>query len=327
MRWLRWVLVIPAACAGWYVAFVVGVLAVSGVSALCPPELVLASTAMAPAHRTTVAAVSFAVGAVAAIGLGIHGRAYVEVVSARGRRSDDDVDSPTGAGPAMTQDRWTAVDAYIDDAVRASDEALEGVLKAGAAAGLPAIAVSPSQGKFLHILAKAIGAKRILELGTLAGYSAIWLARALPPDGRLVTVELDPARAEVARRSFARAGVSGIIDLRVGAALDVLRTLETERAAPFDFVFIDADKGNYPDYFDRAVRLSRPGALIVADNVVRDGEVIDASSTDPAVIGVRRFMERVAGDRSVTATALQTVGVKGYDGFAIVLVGADSTGV
>jgi predicted O-methyltransferase YrrM len=224
----------------------------------------------------------------------------------------------------MTQDQWTAVDAYIDDAVRASDDVLEGVLTASAAAGLPAIAVSPSQGKFLHILANAIGAKRILELGTLAGYSAIWLARALPPDGRLVTVELDPAHAEVARQSFARAGVSGLVDLRVGAAMDVLRALEAESAAPFDFVFIDADKGNYPDYFDRAMRLCRPGALIVADNVVRDGAVIDASSTDPAVIGVRRFMERVAADPRATATVLQTVGVKGYDGFAIVLVRAAS---
>jgi predicted O-methyltransferase YrrM len=231
------------------------------------------------------------------------------------------VDSSIGVGPAMTQDRWTAVDAYIDDAVRASDEVLESVLTAGAAAGLPAIAVSPSQGKFLHILARAIGAKRILELGTLAGYSAIWLARALPPDGKLVTVELDPAHAEVAQQSFARAGVSGVIDLRVGAALDVLRTLEAGRTAPFDFVFIDADKGNYPDYFDHAIRLCRPGALIVADNIVRDGQVIDASSADPSVIGVRLFMERVADDRRVMATALQTVGVKGYDGFAIVLVG------
>jgi predicted O-methyltransferase YrrM len=220
----------------------------------------------------------------------------------------------------MTQDRWTAVDAYIDDVVRASDEVLESVLKAGAAAGLPTIAVSPSQGKFLHILAKAIGAKRILELGTLGGYSAIWLARALPPEGKLVTVELDPAHAAIAQQSFVRAGVAGVIDLRVGAALDVLGRLEAERTALFDFVFIDADKGNYPEYFDRAVRLCRPGALIVADNVIRDGEVIDASSKDAAVIGVRRFMDRVAGNRRLTATALQTVGVKGYDGFAIVLV-------
>lgn len=214
-------------------------------------------------------------------------------------------------------DVWTAVDAYIDDAVGASDEILKSVLDASVAAALPAIAVSPSQGKFLFVLAKAIGARRILELGTLGGYSAIWLARALPPDGRLVTIELDPAHADVARRSFARAGVSEAVDLRVGSALDVLATLEAGATGPFDFVFIDADKGSYPEYLDRAIRLTRPGALIVADNVVRDGKVVDASSTDPNVIGVRRFMERLAKDPRLTATALQTVGAKGYDGFAI----------
>jgi predicted O-methyltransferase YrrM len=205
--------------------------------------------------------------------------------------------------------------------VHASDAVLEGVQAAAAAAGLPAIAVSPSQGKFLHILAKAIGATRILELGTLAGYSAIWLARALPPNGRLVTVELDPAHAAVARASFERAGLAARVDLRVGAALDVLAALEASKTVPFDLVFIDADKGNYPEYLERAIRLCRPGSLIVADNVVRDGEVMNASSADPAVIAVRRFMQLLSNDRRLTATALQTVGVKGYDGFAFALVG------
>ena len=221
----------------------------------------------------------------------------------------------------MTQDRWSAVDAYIDESVLRSDTVLDSVLEASAAAGLPSIAVSPSQGKFLFIMAKAIGATRILELGTLGGYSGVWLARALPPDGRLVTVEVDPKHAEVARRSFERAGVTGVVDLRVGQALDVLPQLDAEPSAPFDLAFIDADKGHYPEYLDWAVRLCRPGALIVADNVIRDGAVIDAASEDPAVRGVRRFMDRLGADRQVTATVIQTVGAKGYDGLAVILVG------
>jgi predicted O-methyltransferase YrrM len=221
----------------------------------------------------------------------------------------------------MTQDQWTAVDSYIDDSVLGSDTVLDGVLAASVAAGLPPIAISSSQGKFLFIMAKAIGAKRILELGTLGGYSGVCLARALPPDGHLVTVEVDPKHAEVARRSFERAGFAGVIDLRVGHALDVLPQLAAELQTPFDLAFIDADKGHYPEYLEWAVRLCRPGALIVADNVVRDGAVIDAASEDSSVRGVRRFMDRLGADRHLTATVIQTVGTKGYDGFAVVLVG------
>jgi predicted O-methyltransferase YrrM len=221
----------------------------------------------------------------------------------------------------MPQDRWTAVDTFIDESLLGADTVLDGVLKASAAAGLPSIAVSSSQGKFLFIMAKAIGARRILELGTLGGYSGIWLARALPAGGHLVTVEVEPKHAEVARRSFEQAGVAGVVDLRVGRALDVLPQLEAERPAPFDLVFIDADKGHYAEYLDWAVRLCRPGALVIADNVVRDGAVIDATSQDPSVRGVRRFVDRLGADRQVTGTVIQTVGAKGYDGLAVILVG------
>jgi predicted O-methyltransferase YrrM len=220
----------------------------------------------------------------------------------------------------MTQDRWTAVDRYIDGSLVKADVALDAVLEESAAAGLPAISVSPAQGKLLFVLARAMGARRILELGTLGGYSGIWLAHALPPGGRLVTIEVDPAHAAVARRSFERAGVSPLIDLRLGAALDVLPRLAAEGGAPFDLVFIDADKGNYAEYLDWAVRLCRPGSLIVADNVVRHGEVIDAASDDPGVQGIRRFITALEADTRVTATAIQTVGVKGYDGFAAIVV-------
>jgi predicted O-methyltransferase YrrM len=222
----------------------------------------------------------------------------------------------------MPSDKWTAVDTYINDTLLGGDAAMEAVLQASTAADLPAIAVSPSQGRFLFILAKAIGAKRILELGTLGGYSAVWLARALPSDGRLVTVEFAARHAEVARRNFERAGVSHLIELKLGAALEVLPQLEAERRAPFDFVFIDADKVHYPEYLDWALRLTRPGGLIVADNVVREGSVIDAASEDPSVQAVRRFMDRLEANRQVASTVIQTVGVKGYDGFAIVLVEA-----
>jgi predicted O-methyltransferase YrrM len=220
----------------------------------------------------------------------------------------------------MTQDQWTAVDRYIEDSLLESDPALDGVLEASAAAGLPSIAVSPTQGKLLFVLARAMNATRILEIGTLGGYSGVWLARALPPDGRLVTIEADPKHAAVARLSFERAGLSGVVDLRIGRALDVLPQLEEEGARPFDFVFIDADKGNYPEYLKWAIRFCRRGGLIIADNVVRHGAVIDGSSEDSSIRGVRRFMDRLGADEHVMATAIQTVGKKGYDGLAFIFV-------
>ena len=225
----------------------------------------------------------------------------------------------------MTQNRWTTVDSYIDEYLVGPDEALEQALRTSAAAGLPTIAVSPSQGKLLFILAKAIRATRILEIGTLGGYSGIFLARAVAPHGRLVTIEADPKHAKVARLNFAHAGVHGVVEVRVGRALDVLPQLAAEGSGPFDLVFIDADKTEYPEYLDWAIRLCRAGGLIIADNVIRKGAVADATSQDPLVRGVRRFMERVKADPRVTATAIQTVGVKGYDGLAMLLVEGPNT--
>jgi predicted O-methyltransferase YrrM len=192
-----------------------------------------------------------------------------------------------------------------------------------AQAGLPPSEVSPTQGKLLHLLARLQGARAILELGTLGGYSTIWLARALPSDGRLVTVEADPHRAEVARANVARAGVAELVEVRVGAALDALAQLAAEGGAPFDLVYLDADKRSNPEYLPWALRLARRGTLIVADNVVRGGAVADASSGDPDVQGVRRFLELLAAEPRVSATAIQTVGSKGYDGFALALVTSD----
>lgn len=216
----------------------------------------------------------------------------------------------------MTHETWTTVDRYIADQFIPRDEALEAALKDSDAAGLPAIAVSMTQGKWLHLLARAVGARRMLEIGTLGGFSGIWMARALPPDGRLITLEISPKHAEVARRNFARAGVADRAEVIVGPALETLPAL----AGPFDLIFIDADKQGYADYFPHAVRLSRPGTLIVADNVVRNGAVADAASTDDMVKAVHRFNAVVAADRRVTTTVLQTVGAKGYDGFAVILV-------
>lgn len=223
----------------------------------------------------------------------------------------------------MTQDQWTAVDGYINDLLLPSDPALEAALEASAAAGLPAINISPSQGKLLFLLARTQGARTILEIGTLGGYSAIWLARALPADGRLVTLEADAKHAEVARANVARAGLADAVEVRVGQALDTLPQLAAEGCGPFDLIFIDADKASIPEYFQWALKLSRCGSLIVVDNVVRGGAVVDATSDSPAVQGVRRFLDLVAAEPRVSATALQTVGYKGYDGFAIVLVTAD----
>ena len=220
----------------------------------------------------------------------------------------------------MSQTRWEEVDAYLADTLLPRDDALTDALAASAAAGLPAIQVSPPQGRLLEMLARAIGARRILEIGTLGGYSTLWLARGITSGGKLITLEYDPKHAEVARANFARAGRSSAIDLRVGAALDLLPQLEREHAGPFNLIFVDADKVNLPDYFTWSVRLSRPGTLIVIDNVIREGEVVNAESADAAVQGVRRMNERIAKEPRVSATAIQTVGGKGYDGLAFVLV-------
>lgn len=223
----------------------------------------------------------------------------------------------------MTQERWTRVDRYVEDALIPADPALAAALAASEAAGLPAIQVTAAQGKLLHLLARSVGARAILEVGTLGGYSTIWLARALEPGGRLVTLEIDPRHAEVARANLARAGVADRVEVRVGRALDLLPRLAEAGGPPFDFTFIDADKPGNADYFGAALALSRRGSLIVVDNVVRDGAVVDAASPDPNVQGVRRLNERIAAEPRVSATAIQTVGSKGYDGFCIALVLAD----
>ena len=216
----------------------------------------------------------------------------------------------------MTQSQWDAVDGYYSGLLVGPDAALDAALEASDAAGLPAIAVAPTQGKLLHLIARTRGARRILEIGTLGGYSTIWLARALPADGRLITLEYEEKHAEVARANLARAGLADKVEVRVGPALDTLPTL----TGPFDLFFIDADKPNNPDYFRWALRLSRPGSVIIVDNVVRGGRVADPDSTDPAVIGTRRLAELLAAEPSVDATMIQTVGSKGYDGFAMALV-------
>ncbi|HTW44416.1 MAG TPA: O-methyltransferase [Acidobacteriaceae bacterium] len=220
----------------------------------------------------------------------------------------------------MSKKKWTAVDRYITDTLIPADPVLDAALAASNDAGLPAIAVAPNQGRFLMILAQAIGARSILEMGSLGGYSTIWLARALPADGKLITLEADAKHAEVARANIARAGFADKVELRLGKALDTLPAIAAEGLGPFDLIFIDADKGNYPGYLEWALRLSRPGTLIIGDNVVRDGKVIDAADTDPSVQGVRRMNEIIAGEQRLTATAIQTVGSKGYDGFMIAIV-------
>jgi len=220
----------------------------------------------------------------------------------------------------MSQEIWTAVDRYITDllmpADAAPDSALDAALQASAEAGMPAIAVSANQGKLLMLMAQMLGARRILEIGTLGGYSTIWLARGLSAGGRVITLEADPKHADVARSNIARAGLGDVVEVRGGKALDTLPHVE----GPFDFIFIDADKVNYPGYLEWAVKLSRSGTVIIADNVVRKGAVIDAASTDVNVQGVRRFNEILAADPRLSATAIQTVGGKGYDGFAIARV-------
>lgn len=222
----------------------------------------------------------------------------------------------------MEEAKWQKVDRYIDDLFRDKDPALQEALKASEAAGLPPIAVSPAHGRFLTLVARMVGARRILELGTLGGYSTICLARALPPDGRLVTLEANPVHLEIAQGNLARAGLSEQVEIRLGPALETLPRLAQENAAPFDFIFIDADKENYVPYFEWALRLSRVGTVIVADNVVRKGEVIDAESEDSRVQGARRFNEVVSTSSGISATIIQTVGSKGYDGFLFALVDA-----
>jgi predicted O-methyltransferase YrrM len=223
----------------------------------------------------------------------------------------------------MTPSDWTAVDRYLTDLLVGSDPALEAALEANAAAGLPPYDVSPNQGKLLHVLARAHGARRILEIGTLGGYSTIWLARALPPDGRLITLEVDPGYAEVARANLARAGLSEVAEVRVGPALETLPQIAAGGDAPFDVIFIDADKANNEQYLAWSLELSRRGSLIVVDNVVRNGAVIDADSNDLIVRGARRGLELLAAEPRVSATAIQTVGSKGWDGFAVAVVTRD----
>jgi len=222
----------------------------------------------------------------------------------------------------MTDPKWDAADRYIETTVVPADDALAEALRASAAAGLPDIQVSPAQGRLLELLVAGTGAHRVLEVGTLGGYSAICMARGLPPGGRLVSLEAEPRHAEVARANVARAGLSDQVEIRVGRAIDSLPMLAAEHAAPFDLIFIDADKPSTAAYFDWAMKLARPGALIVVDNVVRQGSLADAQSTDANVVGMRRFLERVAAEPRARATVIQTVGRKGYDGFALVRVGA-----
>lgn len=220
----------------------------------------------------------------------------------------------------MTQEQWSAVDDYIVKSLIPNDPSLAATLVASTEAGLPAINVAPNQGKFLGLLASIQGAKNILEIGTLGGYSTIWLARALPADGRLVTLERDPKHAEVARQNLAQARVGELVSIRVGPALETLPRLASEGLPPFDFVFIDADKQSIPEYFEWALKLTRVGSVIVVDNVVRKGAVIDSATTDPNVLGVRRFNELLGKTPRVSATTVQTVGSKGYDGFALIRV-------
>ena len=220
----------------------------------------------------------------------------------------------------MTTDLWTAVDAYLEEKLLPADPVLEEALRSSAAAGLPNIQVSPTQGKLLYLLAKALGARRVLEIGALGGYSTIWLARALPKDGRLVTLEVEAKHAEVASANIARAGLQDRVEIRLGRALETLPKILAEKRGPFDLFFLDADKANTRAYFEWTLKLSRPGSLIVVDNVVRRGELADASSPSPDVRGMREFLDALASDSRVSATGIQTVGTKGYDGFVLARV-------
>ena len=218
------------------------------------------------------------------------------------------------------KDTWVQVDSYFSYLLAPSDEALDAALAANRAADLPAIDVTPLQGRFLELLVRISGARRVLEIGLLGGYSTIFLARGLAPGGQVVSLELEPHHAKIARANLQRAGVLDQVEIRVGKAAELMRALILEGQAPFDLIFIDADKSGYPEYLDLSLRLARTGTTIVADNVVREGEVADPASTDPNVQGVRKFTEKVAADPRLRATVLQTVCGKGYDGFAIAIV-------
>jgi predicted O-methyltransferase YrrM len=223
----------------------------------------------------------------------------------------------------MSDELYEAVDQYLAERYGSGDDALAAALTANDAAGLPSIAVSPTQGKLLQVLARMVSAQRILEIGTLGGYSSLWLAGALPADGRLITLELNARHAAVARSNFVRAGLTDRIELREGPALDSLERLHAEGVEAFDFFFIDADKANSPNYVTWALKLARRGSVIVIDNVIRDGSIVNDRSRDPAVLGTRRLHDLLASESRLSATAIQTVGVKGYDGFAVALVIAD----
>lgn len=223
----------------------------------------------------------------------------------------------------MNQDQWTEVDRYITAHLVPADAALDAALQANTAAGLPSIDVAPNQGKLLHVLALARGARRILEIGTLGGYSTIWMARALPPVGRLITLEFEPKHAAVAQSNVDRAGLASIVQIRIGPAMDSLAQLVKEGAAPFDLIFIDADKKNIPGYLGWALKLARAGTVILTDNVVREGKILDPVSADPDVQGVRAMFDLMAKEPRLSATVIQTVGSKGYDGFAMAVVVSD----
>jgi len=220
----------------------------------------------------------------------------------------------------MNNNIFSSVDTYISNLLNTRDKALTKTEAAIEASGIPAISVSANQGKFLHILAKLCHAKKILEIGTLGGYSTIWMARALPKDGQLVTLELDQHHADLAHKNIAEAGLGNLVDIRLGKAIDLLPKIEAEGIAPFDMIFIDADKPPYTEYFQWAVKLSRPGTLIIADNVIREGKVLDPQSTDPMVNGAQRFNQALSANTAVTATILQMVGTKEHDGMAIAIV-------
>ena len=220
----------------------------------------------------------------------------------------------------MADQRWEVVDRYLANHLAPQEDSLAAAVEASARAGLPPHEVSPLQGKLLHLLTKAVGARKVLEIGTLGGYSAIWLARALPPDGKIITLEHNPDHAEVAQMNLTRAGVSELVEVRVGLATDTLPRLVAEGRCPFDLIFIDADKASNPEYLDWSLRLSRPGTLLIGDNVVREGGVADPASADPSIQGVRRFIEMLSSEPRVSATAIQTVGSKGYDGFVLAII-------